>query len=135
MNHRPTPRKEKPVNAPDARTPRVIDWTTGDAYLPILGGTPETCGMRSGRVELARGEEIGAHSTGDHEETLVVLDGAGEVHIEGHDVMPIRGGQSVYIPPQSTHNVRNPASPLLRYVYVVAPVRTGAMPMHHATSP
>jgi len=133
MTYTRTPDEEETVAA-NARTPRVIDWTTGDSYLQILGGAPETCGMRSGRVELARGEEIGEHSTGDHEETLVVLEGAGEVHVAGHDVMPIRGGQSVYIPPQSTHNVRNPASPLLRYVYVVAPIRAGAMPMHHARS-
>jgi len=122
------------MTAGDARAPRVIDWTTGDSYLPILGGAPDTCGMRSGRVELAQGEEIGQHSTGDHEETLVVLEGAGEVHVDGHEVMPIRAGQSVYIPPQSTHNVRNPAAPLLRYVYVVAPVRTGGEPMRHARS-
>ena len=103
-------------------TPQVIDWQGGESYRQILDGTPETHGMRSGRVELAQGEEIGEHSTRDHEETLVVLEGSGVVHVEGHEPMAIRGGQSVYIPPQSTHNVRNPESPLLRYIYVVVPV-------------
>ncbi|MBE3070091.1 MAG: cupin domain-containing protein [Planctomycetes bacterium] len=74
-------------------------------------------------MELRQGEEIGEHSTGDHEEMLVILDGAGEVCVEGHEPLAIRGGQAAYVPPRSTHNVRNPASPLLRYIYVVAPVR------------
>jgi len=106
----------------EGRQPRVIDWQGGESYRQILDGVPQTCGMRSGRVELARGEEIGEHSTKDHEETLVVLEGSGVVHVEGHEPMAVRGGQSVYIPPRSTHNVRNPESPLLRYLYVVAPV-------------
>ncbi|MFO8015420.1 MAG: cupin domain-containing protein [Phycisphaerae bacterium] len=101
--------------------PQVIDWQGGESYRPILDGVPQTCGMRSGRVELAQGEEIGEHSTNDHEETLVVLEGSGVVHVDGHEPMAVRGGQSVYIPPRSTHNVRNPDSPLLRYIYVVAP--------------
>ncbi len=101
--------------------PQVIDWHGGESYRQILDGVPQTFGMRSGRVELTRGEEIGEHSTKDHEETLVVLEGEGVAHVEGHEPMAIRGGQSVYIPPHSTHNVRNPESPLLRYIYVVAP--------------
>jgi len=101
--------------------PQVIDWQGGESYRQILEGLPQTFGMRSGRVELAQGEEIGEHSTKDHEETLVVLEGAGVAHVEGHEPMPIRGGQSVYIPPHSRHNVRNPDTPLLRYIYVVAP--------------
>jgi mannose-6-phosphate isomerase-like protein (cupin superfamily) len=115
-------RKEDPMADTGSKQPRVIDWQGGESYRPILNGVPETHGMRSGRVELAQGEEIGEHSTKDHEETLVVLDGSGVVHVEGHEPLAIRGGQSVYIPPQSTHNVRNPESPLLRYIYVVVPV-------------
>jgi len=120
------------MNETTPPTPRVIDWMGGDSYRPILTGAPETHGMRSGRVELAQGEEIGEHSTKDHEETLVVLEGAGVAHVDGHEPMPIRGGQSVYIPPHSTHNVRNPECPLLRYIYVVAPARGGGAPPAHA---
>jgi mannose-6-phosphate isomerase-like protein (cupin superfamily) len=110
------------MNETSTPTPRVIDWAGGESYRQILHGVPETFGMRSGRVELAQGAEIGQHSTGDHEETLVVLDGTGMVHVDGHEPLAVRGGQSVYIPPRSTHNVRNPECPLLRYIYVVSPV-------------
>lgn len=111
------------MSQPTTRQPRVIDWTSGTPYLPLLEGPPATCGMRSGRVELHQGEEIGEHSTGSHEEALVILEGAGEVHVEGRAPLAVRQGQEVYIPPQSKHNVRNTGSALLRYIYVVAPVR------------
>lgn len=116
------------MSQPGQKPPRVIDWMGGPFYLPLLGGEPETCGMRSGRVELAAGEEIGEHSTGDHEEVLVVIQGTGQAHVEGHQPLAIHGGQEVYIPPHSKHNVRNTAEETLRYVYVVAPVRTGQPP-------
>jgi len=111
------------MNQAGDKKPRVVDWMGGQAYLPLLEGPPTTCGMRSGRVALKAGEEVGEHSTGDHEEVLVIIEGGGEVCLEGHKPLAIREGQAVYIPPQSRHNVRNIESPLLRYLYVVAPVR------------
>lgn len=104
------------------KEPRVLDWLGGKAYLPLLPGPPTTCGMRSGRVELRAGEEIGEHSTGDHEEVLIILEGKGEVSVGGHKPLAMRQGQAVYIPPRSKHNVRTVDSPLLRYIYVVSPV-------------
>jgi mannose-6-phosphate isomerase-like protein (cupin superfamily) len=108
--------------------PRIVDWTGGKARLPLLEGPPATCGMRSGRVELKAGEEIGEHSTGDHEEVLVILEGEGEVCVEGHRPLAVRAGREVYIPPRSRHNVRNVGATLLRYIYVVAPVRRPEAP-------
>jgi mannose-6-phosphate isomerase-like protein (cupin superfamily) len=102
--------------------PRVIDWTGGPSYLPLLEGPPATCGMRSGRVELAAGQQIGEHSTGRHEEVLVIIEGEGDVAVQGAGPLAVRGGQAVYIPPQTRHNVRNVGPATLRYVYVVAPV-------------
>ena len=52
------------MSQPTTRQPHVIDWTSDKPYLPLLEGPPATCGMRSGRVELRQGEEIGEHSTG-----------------------------------------------------------------------
>jgi len=110
------------MSQPTTRQPYVIDWTSGKPYLPLLEGPPATCGMRSGRVELRQGEEIGEHSTGNHEEVLVVIEGQGEVILEGQSPLAIRGGQEAYVPPRTRHNVRNTACLLLRYIYVVAPV-------------
>ena len=38
------------MNQGGDKKPRVVDWTGGKSYLPLLEGPPATCGMRSGRV-------------------------------------------------------------------------------------
>ena len=102
--------------------PLVLRLQADLAYQPLLDGTPQTCGMRSGCVPLEEGTECGQHSTKAHEEVLVVLSGAGVVRLEGHGDLAIRGNDVVYIPPHTSHNVVNTGGGVLRYVYVVAPV-------------
>ncbi|MFW6107745.1 MAG: cupin domain-containing protein [bacterium] len=102
--------------------PKVIDLSPGGRYQPLLGGAPETCGMRSGRQVIAPGAECGQHSTKAHEEVLVVLDGEGTARLGDGSALEIRGGQIVYIPPHTTHNIVNTGDDPLRYIYVVAPV-------------
>ena len=101
--------------------PLVLTVERVAEYQPLLGGGPQTCGMRSGCVALEAGQECGEHSTEDYEEALVILEGEGVARIEGHGELPIRGGNLVYIPPHTRHNVVNTGSGLLRYIYIVAP--------------
>jgi mannose-6-phosphate isomerase-like protein (cupin superfamily) len=81
--------------------------------------------MRSGFVRLKPGEAVGAHSTGDHEEALVILQGEGKAEVEGRTVA-FSSKTEVYIPPRSRHNVTNTGTSTLEYVYVVAPVSSSA---------
>lgn len=92
----------------------------------LLSGAPVTSGLRSGFVRLRPGETVGWHTTGAHEEELVILRGKGEAEIEGRSGMPIREGMIAYIPPQTRHNVKNTGTGALEYVYVVAPVNSGS---------
>lgn len=115
-----------------ADAPNVLSWTAGDAYLPLLQGPPTTRGMRSGRVDLGPGDQIGRHDTGDHEEVLVVIEGCGVAELAGRDPVRIQAGQVLYVPPHTAHNIHNLSCPRLRYVYVVAPVPAdGAPPAAH----
>jgi len=79
--------------------------------------------MRSGFVRLKPGETVGWHSTGQNEETLVILRGKGAALIEGQPSRPFDAPATAYIPPATRHNVRNTGAGPLEYVYVVAPVR------------
>lgn len=88
---------------------------------PLLRGVPETAGMRSGFVRLKSQESVGWHTTGDHEEALVVLAGAGEAEIEGGKPLPFASRTMIYIPPMTRHQVKNTGRDLLEYVYIVAP--------------
>jgi len=89
----------------------------------LLTGSPQTAGMRSGFVRLKPGETVGWHTTGAHEETLVILRGQGSALIDGQADRPFVSPAVTYIPPATRHNIRNTGSGVLEYVYVVAPVQ------------
>lgn len=95
-----------------------------DDYQPILIGAPHSHGMRSGRVALKPGETCGVHTTGRHEEVLVILDGSGTARMTGKGEFTVRGGEVLYVPPDTEHNVIG-GTDGLKYVYVVAPVGSG----------
>jgi mannose-6-phosphate isomerase-like protein (cupin superfamily) len=103
------------------RQPLVLplDCVSGDCLL--LHGEPQTAGMHSGLVRLKPGETVGWHTTGRHEEALVILHGTGEAQIEGRAGLPMGSQVLVYIPPETRHNVKNTGDAVLEYVYVVAP--------------
>lgn len=97
-----------------------LDCEVGDC--PILKGAPQTAGLRSGFVRLKPGESVGWHTTGAHEEALVILRGSGEAEMEKRAPMPVTARMMAYIPPETRHNVKNTSDQMLEYVYVVAPV-------------
>ena len=88
----------------------------------LLRGAPQTAGLHSGFVRLKPGESVGWHTTGQHEEALVIMHGRGEARIEGRPARPFTAPKLVYIPPAARHNVANTGDGLLEYVYVTAPV-------------
>jgi len=94
----------------------------GRDYLPVLSGSPETAGMRSGLVVLAPQKSVGRHSTGEHEEILIVLEGKGQMIFGDSSTLPVEANHAVYCPPRTVHDVRNTGQGTLRYVYVVAKV-------------
>ncbi len=88
-------------------------------YHEILGVTQSEV-MKSGLVCLQSGQDIGSHSTGKHEELLVILDGTGEVEIEGLGRQNIGKGCVAFIPSETQHNVFNVNNMPLRYLYIVS---------------
>ena len=103
---------------------QVIKFEENNEYQPLLKGSPQTRGMRAGRVFLQAGASIGEHSTEGHEELLTFLSGKGTAYI-GNDRTPheVGAGKVAYIPPHTTHNIKNTSTKPLIYVYCVAPVK------------
>lgn len=101
--------------------PLSLDLACSGHDCPLLRGAPQTAGMHSGFVRLKPGESVGAHTTGDHEEALVILQGRGKAEVDGREAIPISARHLIYIPPRTRHNVTNTGAGLLEYVYVVAP--------------
>ena len=103
--------------------PLVLSLSCPGGDCPLLRGTPQTAGMRSGFVRLKPGETVGWHTTGSNEESLVILRGRGEARLEGEPSRHFTAPAFVYIPPSTRHNVANTGDELLEYIYVVAPAQ------------
>ena len=100
----------------------VTDLNESGEFQRLLGGQPQTCGMRSGRVYLKAGDSCGQHSTGEREELLVFLSGSGLLLIGSEDSFEVGEGKVSYIPPDTVHDVKNTGSEALIYIYCVSPV-------------
>lgn len=101
--------------------PKVVELDSGGKdYLQVLGGPPESVTMKSGLVVLAPNKSVGKHSTGQHEELLVVLEGQGEMSFKDGSRLDVKANHALYCPPETEHNVTNTGRNVLRYVYIVA---------------
>jgi mannose-6-phosphate isomerase-like protein (cupin superfamily) len=108
---------------------RVITLDAGEeSYLRVLGGPPGNESLRSGMVKLKPGESVGAHCTDEYEELIVVLHGRGEASISDGEMLSIRQGTALYIPPWTDHNIKNTGTGTLTYLYVVAKTSLGSGP-------
>ena len=94
----------------------------------LLSGPPGSAGMKSGLVVLAPGKSVGKHSTEDHEEMVIVLEGAGQMVLADGRRLDISPAAAAYSPPGTEHDITNTGSGLLRYIYVVSPAPTSPKP-------
>ena len=75
--------------------------------------------MRSRFVRLEPGEEIGGHVNKEREEIIIFLGGVAEVQLHDEPVQ-VSGGQTIFIPNNTPHNIKNIGDSNLEYVYVTA---------------
>ena len=108
------------AEAPRKLKPRHIRLLLDNSDRFSILDSPQTVSMQSGLVTLMPGENVGEHSTGAHEETIVFLEGHGEVRTDGIAHQQVEYGHVMYVPPQTLHNVFNTGDVPLKYIYVVA---------------
>lgn len=102
--------------------PMTIELKDDKSYQPLLRGTPQTCGMRSGRVYLEPGQDCGEHTTGAHEEMLVFLAGTGTAFMESGTQYTVGYNKIAYVAPFTKHNIKNTGTSPLIYIYCVSPI-------------
>jgi mannose-6-phosphate isomerase-like protein (cupin superfamily) len=102
---------------------RLITLKKAEKFTRLLGGFPETMGIKSGHVILKPGENVGEHVTEAKEEVIIILKGKAVI-LCGNDDEPIIAVERsvVYVPPETAHDVKNIGGDVLEYVYVVSPV-------------
>lgn len=79
---------------------------------------PRSERLKAGRVTLRPGENVGAHTTENKEEILVILEGTATVLEEGNTTTITRG-ETHYIKKEQEHDVRNDGEATLTYLYIV----------------
>jgi mannose-6-phosphate isomerase-like protein (cupin superfamily) len=102
--------------------PLLVELAGSERFQRLLPGVPATAGMKSGYVTLKPGESVGEHKTESKEESIIILEGEAQVYCGGRNIFSARQNSLVYIPPQTSHDIKNSSDKLLRYVYVVVPV-------------
>lgn len=93
---------------------------SGEEYMRILAGPPESVTMRSGCVVLQPSQSVGRHSTEAFEEMVVVLEGKGEMLFGDGSVLELKHHSVAYCPPETEHDVRNCGDGPMRYIYIVS---------------
>jgi oxalate decarboxylase/phosphoglucose isomerase-like protein (cupin superfamily) len=89
----------------------------------VLFEPPATRVIESGCVALAPGDSAHDHSTKAYEEMLVILQGNGELAFEKQTPLPVAARDVVYIPPQTSHFIRNTGKTPLQYVFIATDTR------------
>lgn len=79
---------------------------------------PESRSMKSYRIVLSPGEEVGEHTTERKEEIIIVLKGKATI-IRENERFKVKERELHYIGEGIGHNVKNETNEPLEYVYVV----------------
>lgn len=103
--------------------PQYVPLSGAQKFTRLLAGVPHTRGMKSGYVTLQPGESVGEHKTEAREEAVVILEGTASVYCEGKHLFNAQAQSLVYIPPEKKHDIKNEGKEMLRYVYIVTPVK------------
>ena len=102
---------------------KAIKLDNAEKYTRLFSTKNGTAlSFRSGCVILRESESIGEHSTDNSEEIIIILEGEGELYINGHDKIYIEKDTAVYVPPHTIHDVKNAARRCLKYVFITCSV-------------
>jgi len=92
-------------------------------HEPLRITPSSSVGMRSGHVRLKSNQAVSWHTTGNSEESIVVMRGRGEMLTRNEPPQPFEAPCFIFIPANTEHSVRSTDPSLaLEYVYVVATV-------------
>ncbi len=102
------------------KEPRLVKLESIEKYQRLVNKDLGSSGLKSGHVVLKAGENIGEHSTNEREEIIIVLRGEGKAVVDKNKIFTIKGNHVLYIPPQTTHDIKNSGKKDLEYVFVTS---------------
>ena len=104
----------------DMKEPKLVKLESTEKYQRLINKDLGSSGLKSGHVTLKPGENIGEHSTNEREEIIIVLKGKGEAVVDKNKIFTIKENHALYIPPQTSHDIKNSGKENLEYVFVTS---------------
>jgi mannose-6-phosphate isomerase-like protein (cupin superfamily) len=66
---------------------------------------------------------VGEHKTKGKEEAIIILEGEADVYAEGRLIFTAGKESLIYIPSETSHDLKNNGNKALRYIYITTPVK------------
>lgn len=98
----------------------AVQLKSRQRFRRLLGDSSKIKGLCSGLVTLRPKESIGEHKTESKEEIIIILKGSAVICLGKNKKIKAPQNTFVYIPPETVHNVKNPGTKTLSYLYVTA---------------
>lgn len=102
------------------KEPKLVKLGSTEKYQRLISKDLGSFGIKSGHVTLKPGENIGEHSTSEREEIIIILRGEGKAIVDKNKIFTIKADHVLYIPPQTTHDIKNLGKENLGYVFVTS---------------
>lgn len=99
----------------------VLQFPWGTIRFLASPGATGARGLSFGIVRAEPGPGHSLHSHDEAEEIIYVLEGEGELIVEGHDPVPLAPGGSIFIPPGAKHSTRNTGTGVFTTLIVYSP--------------
>jgi len=109
---------------PSSCKAKVIKLESTERYQRLLDKDSGSLGIKAGHVILKPGENVGEHTTAEREELVIILKGSGEAAIDRQDILKIANNAILYIPPETTHDIKNTGSNNLEYIFLTSRAHT-----------
>jgi mannose-6-phosphate isomerase-like protein (cupin superfamily) len=91
-------------------------------FLRLFGESSKPRGLACGFVTLKSKESVGLHNTKNKEEALIILQGLAQLSYGKRSRIKVSKNCFIYIPPKTSHNLKNIGARLLKYIYTTAPI-------------
>jgi mannose-6-phosphate isomerase-like protein (cupin superfamily) len=91
-------------------------------FMRLFGESSKPRGLACGFVTLKSKESVGLHNTENKEEALIILQGLAQLSYGKRSRIKVSKNCFIYIPPKTSHNIKNIGARLLKYIYTTSPV-------------
>ncbi len=101
---------------------KTIDDRGGEIHVLISPGSVQSTQMIMGTATVPVDGSVLLHVHPHSEECFYVLQGEGEISVDGIGVVPFKAGEAVLTPQGSQHSIKNVGDQEIRVVFAAAPL-------------